>query len=127
VARAPGAAADRVATEVQQRVERLATLAAEAILHSLYAPQVVVPPAAEMLAYWRPYFFLPDGSVNQPGRDKVVAAVGGPEYERIARDLARAMRRDHRSAADEAQQALAQMHAQQPPAPPTLAAPQEAI
>jgi len=93
VARAPGAAADRVAVEVEQRIERLATLAADAILHSLYAPQVVVPPRSEQLAYWRPFFFLPDGSVNQPGRDQVFRQVGGPEYERIARDLARQIRR----------------------------------
>jgi hypothetical protein len=93
VARAPGAAADRVAEEVQQRIERLATLAADAILHSLYAPQVVVPPRVEQLDYWRPYFFNPDGSVNQPGRDAVFEKVGGPEYERISRDLARQIRR----------------------------------
>lgn len=98
MARAPGAAADRVAEEVQQRIERLATLAANAILHSLYAPQVVVPPRAEQLAYWRPFFLNPDGSVNQPGRDQVFQQVGGAEYERIARDLARQIRREREEA-----------------------------
>jgi len=87
-----GAAADRVAAEVSDRLERLATAAAENILGSLYAPQVATPTRAQSLAYWRPYFFLPDGSVNQPGRDRVVSLVGGAEYAEIARGLAREMR-----------------------------------
>jgi hypothetical protein len=97
VARTPGEAADRVATEVEERIERLATLAADAILHSLYAPQVVSPPRAQQLDYWRPFYFTPDGYVNQPGRDQVVTQVGGPEYKRIAYDLARQMRQDGRA------------------------------
>lgn len=98
MARTPGAAADRVATEVQERIERLATLAADAILHSLYAPQVVSPPLEQSLDYWEPFFFTPDGRVNQPGRDQVLKQLGGAEYKKVAYDLARRIRREGRAA-----------------------------
>jgi hypothetical protein len=101
MAKSPGQAADRVATEVQERIERLATLAADAILHSLYAPQVVAPPRDQALDYWATLFFTPDGYVNQPGRDRVLRQVGGAEYKKIALDLARDLRRDTREAAAE--------------------------
>ena len=88
----PGQAADRVAAEVSDRLERLATAAADAILGSLYAPRVATPTRAQSLAYWRPYFFTPDGAVNQAGRDQVVQQVGGAEYAEIARGLAKELR-----------------------------------
>ena len=91
----PGQAADRVAAEVSDRLERLATAAADAILGSLHAPQVRVPTRAQSLDYWRSYFFTPEGAVNQPGRDRVVAQVGGAEYAEIARGLARLIRQEH--------------------------------
>jgi len=87
-----GQAAERVAAEVSDRLERLATAAADAILGSLYAPQVATPTRAQSLAYWRPYFFTPDGGVNQAGRDQVVQQVGGAEYAEIARGLAKELR-----------------------------------
>jgi hypothetical protein len=102
MARTPGEAADRVAAEVQQRIERLATLAADAILHSLYAPQVVSPPREAALDYWETLFFTPDGYVNQPGRDQVFKQLGGAEYKKIALDLAARMRKEGREAAEEA-------------------------
>lgn len=99
--KSPGQAADRVAEEVQQRIERLATLAADAILHSIYAPQVVSPPLEQSLDYWEPFFFTPDGRVNQPGRDQVFKQVGGAEYKKIAQDLARRIRKEGREATEE--------------------------
>lgn len=102
MARTPGEAADRVAAEVQARIERLATLAADAILHSLYAPQVVSPPRDQALDYWETLFFTPDGYVNQPGRDQVFKQVGGQEYKKIALDLAARIRKENREAAEEA-------------------------
>lgn len=100
MARTPGEAADRVAAEVEARIERLATLAADAILHSIYAPQVVSPPADKALDYWETFYFTPDGYVNQPGRDQVKKRVGGHEYNRIAHDLAARIRKENREAAE---------------------------
>lgn len=119
--RTPGQAADRVAEEVSARIERLSTLAAEAILHSLYAPQVVAPPRAQALEYWHPFFFTPDGLVDQAGRDRVVKMVGGPEYKRIAQDLAAQLRKDQR----EAEQDTPVLEPTPPATPPLAPTPDE--
>ncbi|HKE13839.1 MAG TPA: hypothetical protein VKB80_03165 [Kofleriaceae bacterium] len=91
-------APDRVAQEVADRLERTATLAADAILQSLYAPRVADPTSEEYLAYWRP-ILLPGGAFSPAGRDQVVARVGAPEFRAIAQALARTIRKEQEEVA----------------------------
>jgi len=86
-----------VAEEVALRLERTATLAAAAILESIYRPQVVSPTSDAALDYWE-RILLPGGQFDPAGRDRVVAQVGAPEYREIAQSLARRMRREAEAA-----------------------------
>jgi len=103
-------AADAVATEVAERLEQLATLAADAILDSLYAPQVVDPTTDKALAYWET-ILMPGGVFDPAGRDRVVQQVGAPEYRSVAQALARKITREHADGT------------RPPPVPPGLVAP----
>lgn len=80
--------ADVVAEEVHQWIEDTATDVADAILGSALEPDVVQPPHAEYVRMMRTLMYLPDGSPNVQGRDKLMARVGPQEYEKIALEVA---------------------------------------
>ena len=85
--------ADVVAAEINDWIERTSDAAAQALLDSVYAPDVVQPPTAELLAYYRSPSFQallwnPDGTPNTAGRGSLVAQVGEAGYRDIAKALA---------------------------------------
>jgi len=93
-------AADRVAEEVAARLETLATLTAEAVLSSIYRPQVADATSDQQLDYWATEL-VPNGVFSPEGRDRVVAQVGAPEYKSIALSLARRARKQAREEPEE--------------------------
>jgi hypothetical protein len=84
--------ADRVAEEVAAWLETRSTQVAEALLESAYRPRVVEPSRAESLAFYRAILLNPDNTLNQIGKQRVIAQYGALAYRDIARSLARALR-----------------------------------
>lgn len=94
---------DQVAEEIALWIETTATAVADAVLESALAPQVVSPTREQLLTFFKPLYFLPDGSPNQAGRDFVMhgginpltgkqgAGFGVDEYETVALALAKSM------------------------------------
>ena len=85
--------ADVVAAEIDDWIERTSDAAAQALLDSVYAPDVVQPPTKELVAYYHSPSFQallwnPDGSENKAGRDSLEDQVGPPSYLAIAKALA---------------------------------------
>lgn len=85
--------AELVASEINDWIERTADMVAGALLDSPLAPQVVQPPKAELLAYYRsPGFqallFNADGTPNASGRQSLMDQVGADGYEAVATALA---------------------------------------
>lgn len=83
--------ADRVAEELAAWLETRSTQIADAILESAYRPRVVEPTTAEAAAYYRAILVNPDGSLNEAGKQQIIAQYGGAGYKTIARAVARSM------------------------------------
>ena len=83
--------ADRVADELVQWLETRSTQVADAILESAYRPRVVEPTTAEAVAYYRSVLILPDGSLNEAGKQQLIQQVGARGYRDVCRSLARAL------------------------------------
>src|SRR5215210_6590344 len=83
--------AERVAEELADWLEIRSTQVANAVLESAYRPRVVEPTRAEALAYYRPLLLNPDGTVNEAGKQQLIAQLGALGYRDVARSLARAV------------------------------------
>ena len=81
--------ADRVADEIARWLDRTAAQVAEAILQSTYRPRVVEPTKAETVGYFRPLLVNPDNTLNEAGKQQVIAQYGATGYEDIAKAVAK--------------------------------------
>lgn len=80
-------AADLVAAEIVDWLDRVSEQVAGALLDSPLAPRVVQPTREQTLDYFAPLFFLPDGSPNPAGRQQVLEQHGADAYEDVALGL----------------------------------------
>lgn len=80
--------ADRVAEEIAAWLDTRSTQVAEAILESVYRPRVVEPTRAQAAQYWATILLLPDGSLNEAGKQQIIAQNGATGYREVARSVA---------------------------------------
>lgn len=84
--------ADRVAAEIAEWLQTRPGQVADAMLESALRPRVVEPSRAETVAYFRPLLLNPDGTINEEGKQQVIAQYGAYGYRDVAKALARAIR-----------------------------------
>lgn len=84
--------ADRVAAEIAAWLDTRAQQISDAVLESVYRPQVVEPTTAARVAFFRGLLVNPDGTLNEAGKQRVIQQYGALGYRDVARSVARAVR-----------------------------------
>jgi hypothetical protein len=82
---------DELATDLAQWIEDTADALADAMSDGGQVPFAAVVPQAQKVEYFREQLYLPDGSLNQPGRADLLARYGPDGYAGIVRTVLKSM------------------------------------